>query len=380
MLKLKLSVILTLLITIYVPKLFAQDLLTPYQHFKKFEARDTSKLFFRFENLNFVKNNEFDGDMIDGATWIGYMATPKFIYYPSSNFRIEAGARLQKYSGRENFTESEPIFSAIYNASDKLQLILGSLDQDNNHMLSQPIFKSERYFIDNAENGFQMKYKSRRLKLDTWINWEQFILEDDPFQEHFTYGLSGNWQFNNLSSQNSWSIPFEYLAIHKGGEIDASDLPVQTITNMAIGLQFTRKTENSRITSWTIRAMSYSYSDDSSESQLAFTEGHAFYPQLEITTKKSKLSVGYWSAYKYIAPKGLEFFQSVSYKEPDLNFERRDLATMNYYYQQKITKGIDFGGKVDLYMDLRENKVGLVSAIFLRINGDFFLKKLKWNP
>lgn len=365
-------------LTIIFQVLTAQEI-SPFQHFKNINPQDSSKLFFRFENLNFVKNNEYKGEQLEGRIWIGYLATPKLVYYPSKNFRIEAGARLQKYTGREDFTKSELVFSAVYKVSDKANFILGSLNQNNNHNLSEPIFEPERYFTDMGENGIQLKYQAKKLKFDTWINWEQFILENDPFQEKFTFGLSANWQLNSDASKNSLSIPTEIFYAHRGGEIDNSDEPVQTIGNFASGLEFIRKVENSRIKSWHIKTMAYYFSDNSSLKEFTFDKGHAFYPQISVDTKKSHLSVGYWNAYKFASSKGSELFRTkVEASEKDTE-TRNEMLTLNYYYEHKIAKGIHFGGKLDVYYDLNKSVENFATSVYLRINGDFFLKKIRWQ-
>lgn len=357
----------------------AQEANSAFMHYQKFEKTDSTKLFLRFENFNFVKNNEYSGDFSDGATWIGYLATPKLVYYPTSKIRIEAGIHLQKYSGREAFTNTEAAFSVNYMASDKSQLILGNLNQDKNHLLSEPMFEPERFFTDDAESGIQWLYQSKRIHLDTWINWEQFILEGDPFQEKFTFGISSKYQLNNPSSQNNLSIPLQVIFTHRGGEIDSSDDGVQTIGNFSSGLSFTRTVENSRIKSWNIRTLAYYFSDNSSEKEYIFDKGHAFYPQISASTKHSKFTLGYWNAYHFASSKGSELFQSVSYSIPGNYEDRRELATLKYYYERKISNGIHLGGKMDLYYDLKNSSESYATAIYLRINGDFFLKKVKWN-
>ncbi|RUT78361.1 hypothetical protein [Ancylomarina longa] len=352
---------------------------TPFVHYMAFQKLDSSKLFLRLENFNFVKNNEYDGNFTNGATYMGYLASPKLVYYPSSRIRLEIGARLQKYSGRENFTKTEPILTANYHASDQLDIILGALNQDNNHDLSRVLYEPERFFTDKAENGFQILYSSKRLQLDTWINWEQFILENDPFQERFTFGVSSEIRINQLSSPYKISIPAKILFTHRGGEIDSSNGTVQTIGHFSSGLKLARKIENSRFTSWSLKAIAYYFIDNSSRKEFLFDDGHALYPQANITTKYSSLSIGYWNAYHFAASRGFELFQSSSYAKPGYFESRRELATLNYYYEKRISKGIYFGGKLDLYYDLRNSKESYSTAIYLRINGDFFLKKVKWN-
>jgi len=357
----------------------AQQPSTPFLHYKEFQEADSNKLFLRIENFNFVKNNEYSGDFADGTTWIGYLASPKLVYYPSSNIRIEAGARFQKYSGREDFTETEPVFSVNYQASDKFNFILGNLNQNNNHRLSEPLFEPERFFTDDAENGFQILYQSERFSLDTWINWEEFILEGDPFQERFTFGISGNYRLNKPLSKNNFSIPVQVLFTHRGGEIDSSDDSVQTIGNFSSGLRFSRKIENSRFTSWNIETLAFYFTDNSSDKEFIFDKGHAFYPQIGVNTNHSQIKLGYWNAYHFAASRGSELFQSVSYSKPGIFEDRRELTTLHYSYDQEISKGIHFGGKLDLYYDLKNSDSSYATAIYLRINGDFFLKKVKWN-
>ncbi|PKQ62448.1 hypothetical protein BZG02_12005 [Labilibaculum filiforme] len=357
----------------------AQDVHSPFLHYKEFQEADSSKLFLRFENLNFVKNNEYNGDYLKGTTWIGYIATPKLVYYPSEKFRIEAGVRLQKYSGRENFTDSEPIFSATYKVSNNISFMLGSLNQDNNHNLSEPMFEPERYFTDNGENGLQMKYHSNKLEFDTWINWEQFILENDPFQEKFTFGLTGRWKLNSTTTKNTLAIPVEIMFAHRGGEIDNSIGSVQTIGNFASGLEYVREIENSAIKSWRLKVIAYYFSDNSSAKEFTYDKGRAFYPQFTINTKKSKLNLGYWNAYKFASSRGSELFKTRVIASENYIETRKELITLNYYYEHKVATGIYLGGKLDVYYDRVNSVENFATSIYLKINGDFFLKTIKWN-
>ncbi len=371
-------IILLLLLTCQY-SLLAQDSDTPFLHYKEFEKADSNKLFLRFENFNFVKNNEYSDDFSNGTTWIGYIATPKLVYYPSSKIRIEAGVRFQQYSGRTSYNETQAVFSANYQPSGKINLILGNLNQNNNHMLSEPMFEPEKFFTNKAESGIQFLYHTKRLNLDTWINWEQFILKGDPFQEKFTFGISSNYQLNNPDSKNNLSIPVQILFTHRGGEIDSSDESIQTIGNFSSGLNFSRNVTDSRITSWNMQILAYHVSDNSSIREFFFNKGHAIYPQIGVNTKYSQFKLGYWFAYHFIASRGSELFQSISYSNPGSYQSRRELVTFKYSYEREISQGIHLGGKIDLYYNPTISNVNYATAIYLRINGDFFLKKVNWN-
>lgn len=374
-----LKLILIVAFLIIQTNLSAQSTRTPFVHYKEFQKADSNKLFLRIENFNFIKNNEYNGDFAKGATWIGYLASPKLVYYPSSKVRIEAGARFQKYSGRTSFTETEPVFSVNFMPTDNFSIILGSLNQNNNHSLSEPLYEPERFFTDEAENGLQIQYKKERFNFDTWVNWEKFILEGDPFQERFTFGLTSKYRLTNSSSPNNLSFPLQALFTHRGGEIDSSDGSVQTLANYSAGLEFSKKIENSRITSWNAKAIAFYFADNSSVKEFGYDKGYAVYPQVGLTTKHSNITLGYWNADSFVAPKGSFLFQSTSRVNGEISEDKRELVTFKYYYEKKISTGVVFGGKIDCYYDLKNNDESYATAIYLRLNGDFFLKKLKWN-
>ena len=360
--------------------LHAQQYNPFYSHYSSFKPEAKENLYFRFENLNFAKNNEYNGEFAKGATYFGYLATPKLIYYPTSNFRIEAGVRLQKYSGLSDFSESEPVFSIHYQANEKLSLILGSLNQEDNHHLHEAIFEPERFFTDKGENGIQVLYNSKFLKADTWINWEQFIFQNDPFQEVFTLGLSADFRLNNPESSHSLSIPMQVLFTHKGGEIDSSEDNVQTIRHLGTGLVYKKTFESSRIRNFNTEVLYFQFSDNSSFKEFVFDKGEGIHFRIGAETKHSNLKFGYWIGDKFNSSRGSALFQSVSVVKRTHIEKRRDLVTAKYRYQKPIVEGILLGGQIDVYSDLNTNgAVSGAASIFVRINGEFFLKNLPWK-
>ena len=330
--------------------------------------------------MNFAKNNEHNGDFIQGETYLGYVATPKFIYYPTSNFRFEAGVRLQKYSGISTFSETDPVFSVHYQASEKLSLILGSLNQEDNHHLHEAIFDPERYFKDKGENGVQVLYHSKFFKADTWINWEQFIFRNDPLKEVFTFGLSANLRLNKLESDYSLSIPMQVLFVHRGGEIDSSDVKKQTIRNLATGICLKKEFSNSRFKSLKIEALFLDFNDDSNTKEYGFSYGNAINLRLGLQTTNSNLKIGYWLGDQYNSARGTSLFQSISVFENNYNRQERNLFTAKYRIHKSIAKGILVGGEVDSYLDTSSTgNLFYAVSVFVKINAEFFLKKLKWN-
>jgi len=374
------SFILFLVLGLFIQPLLAQQSNPFYSHYGDFKADAKENLFFRFENLNFLKNNEYQEPFGEGSTLLGYIATPKMVYYPTSNLSIAAGARLQKYSGRDNFSEVEPVFTIHYQANSKLAFLLGTLNQNDNHKLHEALFEPERFFTSNAENGFQVLYKSKRIHFDTWINWEQFIFQNDPFQEIFTFGLSGDIRLNNPESSHSFSIPVQALFTHKGGEIDTSDDKVQTIRHLGTGLVYKKSFESSKMSNFNAEVLYFQFSDNSSFKEFVFDKGNGFHFRIGAETKHSYLKLGYWLGDKFNSSRGSALFQSVVLAEKPHIEKRRDILTAKYRYQKPIADGILLGGQLDVYSNLNTNgEISAAASLFVRINGEFFLKKLTWK-
>lgn len=351
-----------------------------YSHFGEFKTDATDDLFFRVENLNFIKNNEYKGEFAKGETFIGYVTTPKLVYYPSSDFRIEAGVRLQKYSGLSDFSESEPVFSIHYQTNDHLSFNLGSLNQEDNHHLHEALFEPERYFTDKVENGLQILYNSTFLKADTWINWEKFIFQNDPFNEVFSFGFVADLLLSNPKSDYSLSVPMQVLFTHRGGEIDTSNKSKQTIRNLSAGISFNKTIHNSRFKNYQLEALSFQFKDNSSTKEFIFGEGNAFHFRLGARTQHSDIKLGYWIGNKFNSARGSALFQSMSVIDNTYIKARREMFTGKYRIQKSITRGILLGGQIDAYLDMNsEHDFSFATSIFVRINGEFFLKKMKWN-
>lgn len=363
-----------------VLSLHAQQFNPFYSHYSSFKPESKETLYFRFENLNFAKNNEYNGEFVKGATYFGYLATPKLIYYPTSNLRIEAGIRLQKYSGLSDFSGSEPVFSLHYRANDKLSMILGSLNQEDNHHLHEAIFEPERFFTDEGENGIQLLYDSKFFKADFWANWEQFIFQNDPLKEVFTTGLSADIKFNSSESNCTFSIPLQVLFVHRGGEIDASDKKKQTIRNIVTGVSFKKNLTGTFLKSFELEALAFDFDDNSETKEYQFSRGKAMHLRAGAKTEHSDFKIGYWSGDRFNSARGSALFQSMSVFDNSYVVEKRDLITANYRFHKSIAKGILIGAQVDAYLDTNAtDDLSYSTSVFIKMNAEFFLKKLKWN-
>ncbi len=349
----------------------------PFNSYKSFNKADSSQLFFRFENLNFIKNKEYTSDFVKGETLLGYLATPKLVYYPSAKVRIEGGVRLQKYFGRDGFSDIQPVFSLTYQPNSRHNIIMGTLNQNDNHQLSEPMLNSEFYYTKNAENGLQYIYNGKRFQFDTWLNWKQFIFDGDPFQEKLTFGAYGNVFLTKNTAKNVLSIPMEMLLNHEGGQIDTSPKSVLTMINMASGLKWEHKTNGAFLKSWHIKMMAYFFTNTLSKRDFIFKNGYALYPQVGFHTQKSTLNLGYYTPYHFAAPNGSTVFSSNLNSNDTYFNDRNNLLTAHYRFNHHISKGIDLGTEWNFYYRFNNKKLYFDMVLYISANLDFFITKFK---
>ncbi len=360
---------------------FAQNNNSIFHTEKQFSDADSNKLFFRIENTNLIKNNEYFNNLVDGSTLIGYFLKPSLLYYPGPKTKIQGGVHLLKYSGIDNFTQAIPTFTFHYNITNSFSLILGTLYGTLNHQLIEPVFQFEKYIENNIENGLQILVNSKHFESDTWLNWEKFIFQDDPFQEEFTVGTSNKLILTNPESKINVSIPFQALIAHKGGQIDASEDNIQTLINSASGIicEF-RNNSGKFIKSFATEQYLVTFDDISPTKQLPYIQGYGFYSKYYINTRLINLMLGYWYGDYFIAPRGEPLFQSVSQKYTGYVEPQKQLIVSKLFFQKAINKDINLGIRFESYYDLINDNFDFSYGLHIVFNRNFFLKKINYNP
>lgn len=343
------------------------------------DPADSQKLFLNIDNANFMNNNEFFGDFVDGYTLIGFHLTPELVYFPTKNVKIKAGVHLLKYYGLEKFSSAIPTFSLQYSLTPSLSMIFGSLYGTANHRLIEPVYEFERYFVKNHEAGIQFLLKTSFFESDTWLNWEKFIAEGDPFQEEFTLGTSNIFNLSREDAKISLSIPFQMIASHKGGQISSVSSSIQTVMNTATGIVIKRDFSNSNFKLLELSNYFLSYNDLSSTKRFPFDQGWAIYSNLITEWRSFIFGAGYWYAERYITNRGRPVFQSVSVKNPLYFEENRQLITSKIMLNKRIGKEIKIGLRVETYYDLVNNRLDYTYGLHIIYNQRFFLKKIASN-
>lgn len=349
-----------------------------FYYFQDFQIQpsDTSKLFLQIDNTNFIKNNEYFGNIAEGYTLLGFNLAPRFVYYPSSRIKLSAGANFLSYYGRENELKTSLLLSFQYKVLPHFDFILGNIYGSLNHRLIDPLFDFERYLSNNIENGVQFLWKSDRIFADLWLDWEQQIFQDDPFQEKFNVGLSSEFVIFQKENRYELSVPFQNLIRHEGGQINSnSDEPLKTIFNNATGLKFSKKINQKFIHQLDLSSFIVNYQDLSPNKRQMYIDGTASFTSFELTNTNFDLLFGYWYGEQYIAPIGNPIYESYSRTKFYVEEPVRQLVIGKLNYQKDVYSGINLGFRFETFYDLMGSNLEYTWTVMVVLNEKFFLKR-----
>ena len=342
---------LLLLVSLIQPTSYAQSNYTGRRYYPEFDTTANNDLLFRLENNNFLKNNEYFGNYVEGYTLIGFAVQPSFIYYAGKRFRLKAGVHLTQFFGESGFTDVLPVLSAHLKATKRLDIIMGSLRGDVNHNLIEPMFNPENQYLRPVEYGLQFLLNTCRFSMDAWIDWEQFITWGDTIPERFTAGFSSNTNITNRGSKLEVSIPIQLLAFHQSGQIsDYNDLSY-SLVNTLLGVKFGANVGEGFINRVWVDASYLGYKELSGSYVPEFSSGYAIYPVAGVNYKYGQLMMGYWHADNYFALKGNPIFQSVSNYKEGFYTRQRDVGIIKLNLTRTYKKGLSLNVEFAAYYD-----------------------------
>jgi len=357
----------------------AQDIQQFTSFYKAPQDVKAGELNFRFESMGFFQNNEYLGKFVNGYTLPGALVRPKLTYSPTDALYIEVGAHLVKYSGLNNPVNFVPWFSARYRFTEHFSSVVGNLDQNNEHGLLDQLWEPERMFINTPESGLQFMFSTKKLNLQTWVSWEQFIQRNDSFQEHFTYGLTVDY----VAYQNSVlsvKLPVQLLFYHKGGEINygPNRPPVQTHSNVAAGFELGMNIGGQHLKTINLNGYWLGYKALTKESNtFPFGKGHAYLLETSAQTRHSLISLSYWNAFQFVAPKGRLLYQSVSDFDPAFSQADRSVVSFKYVWQQAIAKDARVAFQLESFYDLPTGYLSYSYGFYLLFNRDFLIASIR---
>lgn len=344
-------------------------------------AKDTNKLMFSFNSLNFLRNTEYFGPIEFGKTLFGYSINPKLVYYPNQFVRIDIGGIFRKDFGTNEYKIAAPTYS-IKISKNGYSGIFGNYEGGMSHQFIEPLFNIEYAITKPLENGLQFKINKQRVFSDTWIDWQRMIYQDSPFKEEISAGSSNLITVLGVDKKFKISIPLQGILHHFGGQIDtARTAPLATLVNLAGGLRFSLSfPENSFVKE--VRSDNYlvTFHDGSPVKKQPYEDGYGIYLNLLLRTKFLNLMASYWNGADYIAANGTQIFESINPIEPTMKSYReneRQLLFVRLFYEKKLYKGLNLDVRYEPYYEFNRKVVDFSYSIYLRYNLDVKLAHIK---
>jgi hypothetical protein len=331
--------------------------------------------------FGFSKNNEYFNKIADGYTLFGYHLMPRLSYYPSGSVRIDVGGFFWKDFGSSGYQDIQPTFT-VKLQRENWAFLFGTLEGNLSHNYIEPLYDFERVINDRLENGLQFLVNTHRLKLDAWIDWSKMIYRADPDREEVAGGVSSAlhlWRRpgNAAGDTLRLSVPVQFTAQHKGGQIDNSDLPLLTVVNAAVGVELERELPNRFLHRVYTKNYLLGYNDFSNEVLSPFVSGGAVYLNVGADTKYQDVMLSYWQGDGYISELGGKLFQSASstYKNPDYVQEDRQLLILRLMKDIELLEDLNLTLRLEPVLDLDNPKLEFSNALYLTFDTDFFVAK-----
>ena len=337
-----------------------------FRNYEPFNPDSTGKFYFAVDNVNFFKNNENKLERSADYSITGALLRPKAVYYPDPKLRLELGGHVLKYNGRDDYAHISPWFNVHFQPTDKISVILGNLDADQNHLLPEHLYNSELFYIATPEAGLQTKYNSKRFSADLWIDWQQMILPGDPYKERFVFGARPNLVFLDKNGA-TLSFPFTFYGMHEGGTIDNAPGLAKSFITITPGLVFKKIIPGKLFTGFgfnTSFSLSTYPKDDVIFRQ---SQGWGFYAGGNINSTFGGLSAAFWHGHLFYTPQGAPIFQNY----PGTGTEwltNNDLIDLKYHYQYQIIKETYFGFMFDYYYDTIRKEAVNSAGLYLVVN------------
>ncbi|WP_239020903.1 hypothetical protein [Pontibacter arcticus] len=346
--------------------------------------KNANELRFNLHVLGFSKNNEYFNNIADGYTLFGYHLNPRLTYFPSEFVRIEAGALLQKDFGSSGYENIQPTFT-IKIQKQNHAFLFGTLEGNLNHGYIEPLYDFERVFTNRIENGIQYLLQSDRVKLDAWLEWSNMLYRAEDDQEDVFGGASIGLKLLEMDDKKGGgdsiriTLPVQFTAQHRGGQIDASELPLLTVANGALGLEIEKEYSKGIVHRIYTKNYLVGYKDFSNEYRYIYQDGYGYYLNAGIDTKYQDVMLSYWEGNRYMANRGGQLYQAVSttYKNAGYVEEKRRLLILRLMKDIRLMEGLDLTLRLEPVYDFNNPQLEFANSIYLTFDTGFFVAKPK---
>ncbi|SKB87597.1 hypothetical protein [Daejeonella lutea] len=367
-----------LLLIFSLTKLQGQILNDSLEYRIRPDSLKTGELHLSVHNFNYMRNYEYFNKIQDGHTLFGGQLEPQLLYYAHPRLSISAGVHLRKDFGGRGIYRTFPLFSVKYQKHNTT-LINGVLEGNIHHRMIEPIYDFEKKITEPVEYGTQFIIENKSFFLDAFINWKRMIYKPSPDQEQILGGASMAISLVD-NTKLSLSIPVQLTVFHQGGQIDVTNVPLQTLVNSALGFKLKIPLQGF-VNAFRSENYYTHFRDLSFTSVQAFSTGGGWFLNSGIDTKYGSLLGTYWNADKFISTQGMPIYQSVSQhiKHAGYTEAHRRLLMIRYSYQKRLIPNLYLDFRFEPLMDLNrpkgKKKIEFSNSSFLVYRQEFRLLK-----
>ncbi len=339
------------------------------------EEGHTGELRLSLNAFTFFKDNEYFNKIVDGYTLFGTQLNPQLVYYPANNLRLEAGILLWKDFGNPYLKQARPTYRATWTTGHH-QFILGNIRPNLNHNYIEPLFNFERVMLNPLEEGLQYRYLGDRLFVDFWVDWQRQQYRYSDYQEEIAGGLSSSYTLSDQYRDWQVSVPFQFTAIHHGGQIDTLDKPLQTLFNEAIGIEARRSFGNSKIQALRFNGYVLGFQDNSpTQGQNPFKYGNGLYLNTTLETRYADVMLSYWQGSRFIAPLGGDLYQSASrtVSNPEFLDRQRKILLVRLLRDFRISDAAALTARVEPLYDFNAKLLDFSFGVYLNFRQEWLL-------
>ena len=346
--------------------------------------------------LTFFRDNEYNSSLTKGYSLPGLWINPKAEYNPNNKVHLELGFNAIIYEGANKYPNYAyhdistwkgnqyqsgahivPWFRAQANTKHSC-LVLGNIYGGSNHMLSEDMYNSEQDLSADPEMGFQVLVDYDYWHLDTWINWQSYIFEEDSHQETFTVGINSIHRWNNKNSKLHIYTPIQALIQHRGGEQDTTSMGVQTLMNGSIGINALYNVNCKALKKLEFSLKALGCFQESGE-LWPKTKGGAFNISASAYMWKYLHIKGGWfrAPEYYVNLFGSPLLSTYSMKTNSEVFKGMSTYYLRVDYSKTYANNCTLGFNADLFINNSHNlyEVNNSFGIYFRVNPSFILKK-----
>ena len=366
--------------------------------------------------LAFFRDNEYSSALTKGYSLPGLWVRPKLLYTPLSQVEVELGAHALIFDGANKYpcyvyhdigrwkgqqyqhgAHALPWLRAKAEFRH-LTVVMGDIYGAQNHRLGLPLWNPEGNLSQDPEMGFQLLWDKMRLArgrdgfptrslwrfhMDTWLNWQSYIFEEDSHQEAFTVGSTWEIGLCPVGRAVSWYMPLQLVIQHRGGEQDTTALGVQTLCNAAAGagMRWTPKRQAvERVTAEASVLATYQQSGH----LWPFDSGIAYHATAS-TDLRCGLSLGggfFRAPRHFVSLYGNHFFSTLSVRDGE-SHQGVSTAHLRADFHHTFATHYVLGAEAEAYQTwlggsaqtARSNELNFSFGIYLRINPQFKIKK-----